>query len=118
MRPIRKASGDHMTTPSRDPFQLQRLLSRRGFLSISGLGAAAALGISLESANAKPHANRRAPGGLKTQRTDSGFHPPFVLDSSCVLSEDHFLVKVGKIDPTADTVVAYSRADGEVEALL
>ena len=107
-----------MTTPSHDPFQLQRLLSRRGFLGISGLGAAAALGISLESANAKPHANRRAPAALKTQSTDSGFHPPFALESSCVLSEDHFLVKVGKIDPTKDKVVAYSRADGQVEALL
>ena len=55
---------------------------------------------------------------MQALSTDSGPHPPFVLDSSCVLSEDHFLVKVGQIDPTKDKVVAYTRPDGQVEAVL
>jgi hypothetical protein len=107
-----------MTTPTRDPYQLQRLLSRRSFLGISGLGAAAAFGISVESATANSHRRHRTAGGLEAAGTDSGYHTPFALDASCVLSEDHFLVKVKKIDPTKDKVVAYSRPDGEVEALL
>ncbi|HTU84185.1 MAG TPA: hypothetical protein VMF57_01350 [Solirubrobacteraceae bacterium] len=99
----------------RDQYQLQRLLSRRSFLGISGLGAAAALGISLESANATQHVKRRE---VTAASTDSGYHQPFALDASSVLSEDHFLVEVGKIDPTKDKVVAYSRTDGQVEAVL
>jgi hypothetical protein len=107
-----------MTAPSGDQYQLQRLLSRRGFLGISGLGAAAALGISLESANATQHVKRRGTAGVTGASADSGYHQPFALDASCVLSEDHFLVKVGNIDPANDKVVAYSRTDGEVEAVL
>ena len=107
-----------MTTPTGDQHQLQRLLTRRSFLGISGLGAAAALGISVESATAHSPARHRAAGGVKVAGTDSGYHAPFALDSSCVLSEDHFLVKIRKIDPAKDKVVAYSRADGQVEALL
>src|SRR3984885_8023696 len=106
-----------MKTPN-DPYQLQRLLSRRSFLGISGLGAAAALGISLESATANPHTKRGRPGSVNAQSTSSGFHQPITLDSSCVLSEDHFLIKVGQIDPTKDKVVAYTRPDGRVEAVL
>jgi hypothetical protein len=104
-------------TPN-DPYQLQRLLSRRSFLGISGLGAAAALGISLESATANTHTKRGRPGSVNAQSTSSGFHQPITLDSSCVLSEDHFLIKVGQIDPTKDKVVAYTRPDGQVEAVL
>ena len=107
-----------MTTPTDDPYKLQRLLSRRGFLGISGLGVAAALGVSAETATANQHPKRSSAGGLKTASTDSGYHLPFGLDASCVLSEDHFLVKIKKIDPTKDKVVAYSRSDGELEALL
>jgi hypothetical protein len=107
-----------MTTPSNDPYQLQRLLSRRSFLGLSGLGAAAVLGITLESASANPHGKGLARAAVQAQSADSGPHPPFALDSSCVLSEDHFLVKVGKIDPATDKVVAYTRPDGQVEAVL
>ena len=107
-----------MTTPTHDHHQLQRLLSRRGFLGISGLGAAAALGISLESATARPRTYRGTSAGVTGANADSGYHPPFALDSSCVLSEDHFLVRVGKIDPAKDRIVAYSRTDGQVEAVL
>jgi len=107
-----------MTAPTDDPYKLQRLLSRRGFLGFSGLGLAAALGVSVEPATATQHARRPVAGGLKTASTESGYHLPFGLDASCVLSEDHFLVKIKKIDPTKDKVVAYSRSDGEVEALL
>lgn len=107
-----------MTTPSDDPYQLQKLLSRRSFLGISGLGAAAVLGLTLESASGSPRAEGPAPAAVQALSTDSGPHPPFVLDSSCVLSEDHFLVKVGQIDPTKDKVVAYTRPDGQVEAVL
>ena len=106
------------TLPSDDPYQLQRLLSRRSFLGISGLGAAAVLGLTLESASGSPHAKGPAPAAVQALSTDSGPHPPFVLDSSCVLSEDHFLVKVGQIDPATDKVVAYTRPDGQVEAVL
>ncbi|HEX4012018.1 MAG TPA: hypothetical protein VHX62_18495 [Solirubrobacteraceae bacterium] len=35
-----------------------------------------------------------------------------------MLSEDHFLVKTGRIDPVKDEVVACSRSDGQVEAVL
>jgi hypothetical protein len=107
-----------MTTPANDPYQLQRLLSRRSFLGISGLGAAAALGITLESAAGSTRRKGLAPAAVRAQSADSGPHQPFALDSSCVLSEDHFLVKVGKIDPATDKVVAYTRPDGQVEAVL
>jgi len=107
-----------MTTPTDDPYKLQRLLSRRGFLGISGFGLAAALGVSAQTATANQHARRPVAGGMKTASTDSGYHLPFGLDASCVLSEDHFLVKIKKIDPTKAKVVAYSRSDGQVEALL
>ena len=107
-----------MTTSTRDPHQLQKLLSRRGFLGLSGLGAAAALGISLESASASPHRARQTPAGVKATGADGPYHAPFGVDSSCALSEDHFLIEVKKIDPTKDRVVAYARADGQVEAVL
>ncbi len=107
-----------MTTPTRDPHQLERLLSRRSFLGISGVGAAAALGFSLESASAKPSGKRRGSARVRAGTADSRYHQPYTLESSCVLSEDHFLVKVGKIDHTKDTVVAYSRTDGQVEGVL
>ena len=51
-----------MTTPTHNPYQLQTLLSRRGFLGISGLGAAAALGVSVETATAVPHSRRPVAG--------------------------------------------------------
>jgi len=107
-------------TPDNDPYRLQKLLSRRSFLGISGLGAAAALGISLESASATQHVKRRhgTGTGVATGSADSGYHQPFALETSSVLSEDHFLVEVGKIDPAKDSVVAYSRTDGQVEAVL
>jgi len=107
-----------MSTREGDRYQLQRLLSRRGFLGISGLGAAAVLGIGLESSTDKLATQRIASDGLKARSADSFYHTPFALDASCVLSEDHFMVKAGKIDPAKDKVVAYSRADGEVEAVL
>ena len=107
-----------MTTPTHDPHQLQRLLSRRSFLGVSGLGAAAALGISLESANARPRGHRGASASAAVASTDSGYHPPFALETSSVLSEDHFMVELGKVDPATDKVVAYTRADGQVEAVM
>jgi hypothetical protein len=107
-----------MTTSSHDPYQLQRLLSRRSFLGLSGVSAAAVLGITVQSATRNQPGRGFAPQAVQSVRTDSGPHTPFALDSSCVLSEDQFLIKVGKIDPTKDKVVAYTRADGQVEAIL
>ena len=81
-----------MTTPTRDPYQLQKLLSRRSFLGLSGLGAAAALGISLESAITGPRGMRDASARVQAGAAPSGDRTPFALDANCVLSEDHFLV--------------------------
>lgn len=109
-----------MSAPTSDRYQLQRLLTRRKFLSVSGLGAAALLGVSLDSANAHPHGKQRVAAGVKATSADARYHAPFALDWSSALSEDHFLVKLGKIDLTnnKNKVMAYSRGDGEVEAVL
>ena len=46
------------------------------------------------------------------------YHPPCALSSDVVLSEDHYLLRLHQIDPANDIVMAYSRADGEAEAML
>lgn len=43
---------------------------------------------------------------------------PYTLDAVCELSEDYFLVQNHDIDPAKDTVIAYSRADGQVGAMV
>lgn len=44
--------------------------------------------------------------------------PPFALSATAELSEDFFTVINHPVDPKHDTVIAYSRADGTVEAML
>jgi hypothetical protein len=108
-----------MSAPTSDPYRLQKLLSRRGFLTLSGLTAGGALLTASPAVAAVAGTRRRRPtsGTLKTAG-GSPYHPPYSLAADSVLSEDHFLVKVGKINPAKDKVVAYSRADGQVEAIL
>jgi hypothetical protein len=107
-----------MTEQAHDPYRLQRLLDRRGFLSLSSLTAGAFVGLSpiAAAANGKPHRPKR---GVSVRNADDTprYHSPYQLDSSSVLSEDHFLVQTEKVDKDKDTVVAYSRPDGQVEAV-
>ena len=102
-------------------------VSRRGFLggaSLSVLGGVLArcgpapLGASHSPQLAGPAG---APAELAAQEP-GGYvlspHTPYALSGDVVLSEDHYLLKLHQIDPVNDIVMAYSRNDGEVEALL
>lgn len=99
-----------------DPDQLQRLLDRRGFLSLSGAGVAAALALPAVSSKAAPP--RKQSRGSHPRVDASAYHGPYTLDADCVLSEDHFQVRLASIDPAKDEVVAYSWADGQAGAIL
>jgi hypothetical protein len=95
-------------------------MDRRGFISMSVLGAGAAMVLpsfmaspaqAVVSEPDSPEVRVAAGGGVT-------YHTPYGIESDCVLSQDHFLVRTGAIDPAKDTVIAYSRADGQVEAML
>jgi hypothetical protein len=120
-----------------DPYKLARLLDRRRFLTLSGAGAGTLLGLTAcgDSGDARAHPrpvkdgatlgatehpSQPAKDGAKlgVAETPSPLHPPYTVTADSSLSEDHFLIKPGSVDPTTDTVVAYSRVDGETEAVL
>lgn len=101
--------------------------SRRSFLDVlSAVAVGTVTGSHLDGAD--PQAiDPRAGSGLGRTGTgggaatgDGGYttQPPYTLTDQCELSEDYFLVQNHQIDPAKDTVVAYSRTDGEVEAVV
>jgi hypothetical protein len=104
-----------MNDEEHDPYRLQTLLDRRGFLALSAGGAGLAL--SLGSPAAAAAATPRSPRARRLRADDAVVHPPYELTLDCVLSEDHFLVQVGSVHPS-DQVIAYSWADGQVEAIV
>lgn len=105
-----------MSNTDRDPFTPARLLDRRQFLGASAVAAAGLALPGYAAAAGRPRGLTQAtvPKGL---RGGSAVHPPYHLDVSSSLSQDHFLLKVAKIDRDKDTVVVYSRPDMHVEAL-
>lgn len=100
-------------------------LTRRSLLAaLSALAVGAATGCS-----ARGGGDQQDFGGLGgSLRSGSGAGPtgggafrpqaPFALNVGCELSEDYFPVQNHAINPKKDRVVAYSRADGEVEAIV
>lgn len=102
------------------------LVSRRGFLGgLSALSVAAVAACSLPSGLLDDDLvglgdGRQAPTPSRLAAGSSGYVPeaPFALAVSSELSQDFFLFQTHQVDPVKDTVVAYSRADGQVEAML
>lgn len=99
--------------------------SRRRFLgSVSALSVAALAGCGLGDVDLSDQMGGGGGGtGLGGARGSSrplGYTPTGALQllATSELSEDYFTFTTHKIDPTKDTVIAYSRADGEVEAIL
>ncbi|GAA3617440.1 hypothetical protein [Microlunatus ginsengisoli] len=106
--------------------------SRRGFLGVLGaVGIGTVVGCADAGSDAQSVIGRPVTGSAPLRRPDrtgggarlAGAQPyaptkPYQLASVCELSEDYFLVQNHSIDPDKDKVVAYSRSDGLVEAIV
>lgn len=130
----RLASSACSSRPLPAPGALPGEWSRRGFLgalaaltagTLSGCWAAGpdpqAIGGSDPQDTGGPAATPK-PGepslGKRVEAGPTTASPPYQFGVQAELSEDYFLVVNHQIDPTKDKVVAYSRADGQVEGVL
>ena len=127
-----RAGGDTSSTvttsartsvPGSDRSQLSTV-TRRGFLgTLAAVAVGTMTGCSMGGATdlqeigggTARRPSKPAPGGDNAPYAPT---QPYQLSSTCELSEDYFLVQNHLIDPAKDTVVAYSRSDGLVEAIV
>ena len=99
--------------------------SRRTFLGAMGAVAAGTVAACTNSGEDTPDAVLGKVGDRRVREPSTKGAgdaytptPPFTLNAVSELSEDYFLVQNHRIDPAKDKVVAYSRADGEVETVI
>lgn len=101
----------------------RRGLSRRSFLAaISAVSVVTVSGCGVGGSDPQDidggSGHGKSAGGVGSGGTTYAPVAPFALTAACELSEDYFVVQNHQIDPAHDKVAAYTRTNGQVEAMI